>query len=241
MKKLILIFLSIILVVSLSSCGLNLPKPDSVKINGVEYKRAFIGDLYPLTDTSGEPTKVKGNAYYECSNTSYGCYIAYDQNAEPNIYFASERFDKAVSHYTDENNFNFFCLIGNVHDENQQQIFQLTDIDNSKFQSFVDFSHSNSYNPLTSFNDDKNLKKLPITSSDNWADDEIHFYKESKDEAFSTSRAYTLKLYENKLYFLYYYDASNKIMLVKDIPTELNDYFLSLLYQQNIITQIPHN
>ena len=82
------------------------------------------------------------------------------------------------------------------------------------------------------------LKKVPITNPDDWMADEIHFYKESKDGAFTTSRAYTFIIYENKLCFLYQYDFRDEdapVMAIRDIPKELSNYFLSLLYQQKMI------
>ena len=62
--------------------------------------------------------------------------------------------------------------------------------------------------------------------------DEIHFYKESKDGAFSTSQGYTFILHENNLYSLYQYDFGDDekpVMLVRDVPTEISDYFCTLL------------
>ena len=56
-----------------------------------EYKKAFIGELYPIDDVvSNEGIKISGNSYYKYFETQYDCYIAYDRNAEPNVYFGSE-------------------------------------------------------------------------------------------------------------------------------------------------------
>ena len=156
-------FISLLFILSFSSCAFNPEKPDSVIIEGKEYKRAFIGELYPIGDSKliSSGVKVSGNSYYRCSGTPYDCYIAYDRNAEPNIYFESEKFNEAVSFYDGSNNFNFFCLLGNIHDENDQQIFHLEKIDSSMFNSLLEFSKENDYNPFTSFNNEENLKKIP--------------------------------------------------------------------------------
>ena len=223
-----------ILVLCFSSCILNLDKPDSVKIEEKEYKRAYIGELYPLDDSAlnVERVKVSGNLYYNYSKTPYDCYIAYDRNAQPNIYFQSAQFDEAILHYNDKNCYNFFCLLGNIHDENDQRIIAIENIDYSMFNSLLQFSQDNDYNPFTSFNNEEGLKKVPIDDPDDWMEDEIHFYKESKDGAFCTMRGYTYIIHENKLCFLHQYDFKDSdvpVMLVRYIPSEISDYFCDLL------------
>ncbi len=233
MRKHINFILILVLILCCSSCAANLAKPDIITINGKEYKKAFVGELYPFDESlSDDGVKVSGNFYYKYSETPYDCYIAYDRNAEPNIYFAKEKFDEVVSYYNDPNNFKFSCLIGNIHDENDQQIINLGNLDHSIFNSLLEFSKSNDYNPFTSFNNEEGLKRVPVTDPGDWTADEIHFYKESKDGAFSTSQGFTFILYENKLHLLYQYDFSDDetpVMLVKDIPSEIGDYFCTLL------------
>lgn len=236
MKRCSLIFISLLILFCCVSCRFNPYMPDSVKIEGKEYKRAFIGELYPMDDFApdSDGVKVFGNSYYKYSKTPYDCYIAYDRNAEPNLYFESEKFDEATSYYKDPSNFNFFCLLGNIHDENEQQIFHIENINSSMFHSLLAFSNENDYNPFTSFNKEDGLKSIPIANPDNWTADEIHFYKQSKDGAFTTSKAHTFVFYKSRLYFLYHYDFSNEdapIMKVREVPAELNEYFSSLLHQ----------
>ena len=233
MKNYIVLFLSLILVLCFSSCALNLNMPDTVTIEGKEYKKAFVGELYPFDETaSNDGVKVSGNLYCKYSQTPYDCYIAYDRDAEPNVYFEVEKFDEAKLYYSDSNNFNFFCLMGNIHDENDQQIIHLENINHATFDSLLEFSKNNDYNPFTSFNNEEDLIKIPIADPDDWMADEIHYYKESKDGAFITSKGYTFILHENKLYVLYQYDFGNDevpVMLVRAVPSEVGDYFCTLL------------
>ena len=233
MKKYIMLFLSLILVLCLSSCTLNLDTPDTVTLDGKEYKKAFVGELYPLDEVvSNDGVRASRKVYYKYSQTPYDCYIVYDRNAEPNVYFEAGKFDEAKLYYGNSNNFNFFCLMGNIHDENDQQINHLENIDHSIFDSLLEFSNDNEYNPFTSFNSEEGLIKIPIANPDDWMADEIHFYKESKDGAFSTSQGYTFILHENNLYLLYQYDFGDDekpVMLVRDVSTEISDYFCTLL------------
>ena len=130
------------------------------------------------------------------------------------------------------NNLKFFCLFGNVHDENKQKIIEIEEIDIDMFNSLLEYSIENNYNPLTSFNNEEGLKSVPIPDPDNWVSDEIHLYKESKDGAFTTSRGYIFKLIDNQLYLLYRYDFRNDespAMILRDIPKDISDYFCSLV------------
>ena len=232
MKKICFI-LSLILILCCCSCTINFSKPDTVTIEEKEYKKAFIGELYPIEDVvSSEGIKISGNSYYKFFKTQYDCYIAYDRNAEPNVYFSSEQFDEAFSFYNDASNFNFFCLLGNIHDENDQKILEIQEIDSLMFNRLLEYSAKNDYNPFTSFNNEDGIKKVPIPHPNNWTDDEIHFYKESKDGAFGTSKGYTFIMVDDRLCLLYQYDfgdENNPIMLVREIPEDLSEYFCTLL------------
>ncbi len=236
MKKYIFLFLLLTLVLCYSSCTFNFGKPDTATtaiIEEKEYKKAFIGELYPGDEFApNDGVKVSENLYYQYSETPYDCYIAYDRNAEPNVYFEIEKFDEATSYYSDSNNYKFFCLLGNVHDTNQQKILEIQKIDYLMFNQLLEFSSNNNYNLFAAFTDEDGLKKVPIPNPDNWTADEIHFYKESNDGAFGTSKGYTFILLDDKLCFLYRYDFGDDdvpVMLVRSIPSEVSDYFCSLL------------
>lgn len=234
MKRVICIGLSFIFLFCIVSCSIQKVLPDSIMIEEKEFKRAFAAELYPIDDSflGAEDINISGVSYYKYQLSQQDCYIAYDSNAEPNLYFSSEEYEAALSYYGNANNYNFFCLIGNIHDDNQSRIYSISSIDSVMFDRLVDFAKTEDYNPFASFNDEEELRRLPVADPDNWMDDEIHFYKESKDEAFSTLKGYTFVLTENKLALLYQYDFSNTDspqMLIRDIPTEISDYFCTLL------------
>jgi hypothetical protein len=237
MKKYILVILSVMLILNSASCTLKKDLPVNITIEGKEYQRSFIGELYPL-DTGfpdaddKEGIRISGEYYYKYQLTDFDCYIAYDNNAEPNVYFESGRFEDAVSYYKNAENFKFFCLLGNIHDENHQQILEIKEIDSLMLDQLLEFSKGNDYNQFTSFNKEEGITTVSIPDPNDWMADEIHFYKESKDGAFSTSKAYTFILYEDKLCFQYQYDFTDEkspVMLIRYVPTEISDYFCSLL------------
>ena len=236
MKKLSILFLSLALVFCFSSCALNATKSaaDTVVIEENEYTKAFTGELYPVDDSfmSTDGVIVSGSQYYKYSNAQYDCYITYDHNAEPNVYFENINLDDAVSYYNDPCNWSFFCLLGNVFDENEQQILEVKEMDPVMFDQLLEFAAENDNNPFTSFNNEDGLKEVPIPNPDDWTADEIHFYKASIDGAFITSKGYTFVLVENQLCLLYQYDFADEetpVMLVKGVPSEISDYFCCLL------------
>lgn len=216
----------VVICLLLPSCRFINPMQETVEINGKEYKLAFTARLYPTEDMVGSDTDVKinGRSYILYQDGEYDCYVSYDNNAEPNIYFNVDQYDEAVSYYTNSENYTYFCKLGNILEPDNLHIIQ--NIDSGLFEKLLSFSHDNSYNPFTSFNDDDELIRIPVSDPDNWTDDEIHFYKESKDGAFSTLQGHTYILLDGKLALLYYYDFADSdkpVMLIREIPSDLNN------------------
>ena len=83
MKKCILIFISLVFILSFTYCGFSPEPPKSVTIEGQEYKRAFVGDLYPINEDytfASDSLKVSGVSYHKYLEAPYEIYIAYDGN-----------------------------------------------------------------------------------------------------------------------------------------------------------------
>ena len=92
MKRLVSFILCATLVLCCTSCAYIFPQPDTVTIEGTLYKRAFVSELFPVDDcVSTDSVSIAGNSYFEYPNAQYDCYISYDRNAQPNVYFPSER------------------------------------------------------------------------------------------------------------------------------------------------------
>jgi hypothetical protein len=234
MKKvyhIILIFF--IFSIMCSSCSVRKELPESVTIEKHTYRRAFVAELYPLDDPSSTPdyVRVSGVSYYRCANDTFDCYVAYDNNAEPNVYFAESVFDEAVQYYKKSDNYLHYCVFGNIHDETESETNQISEIDGNMFDALLDFAQEHQYNPLTSFNHVDGLRHIPIADYADWVKEEIHLYKESKDGHFSTTKAYTFLNIEDSLVYLhiYYADKENLKMAVFDVPQELSDYFIPIV------------
>lgn len=234
MKRSICIILSLICVFLFSSCSFTVTLPDRVTIGSDTYKRAFEAALYPLNESNvaAEGTKISGIPYYKINNVPFDCYVAYDSSAEPHLYFADGIFDEAVSYYDSPENYNYYCVISNIHDESEAEQCPISDADSDIFDQLISFAQENDYDPLASHNNAANVRYAPIPDPDDWTKNEIHLYKESKDEAFTTATGYTFLIVENKLVLLHYYtfeNEENPQMAIMDVPTELSDYFCELI------------
>ena len=105
-------------------------------------------------------------------------------------------------------------------DENNHKIFLLDSIEHSMFDGLMKCIYNKA-----------GFMPMPVTKED-WVADEIHFYKESKDGAFGTSRGNTFIIQNGKLYFLGYYDFSDEdesLMHLKEVPSDVSDYFCNLI------------
>lgn len=222
MKRLIIFFLILTLVFVCASCNLQKNVPDTVKIDNREYAKLSVGELYPMDDAfmAGGGESILGNTYFKYSRGEFDGYISYGDDGEPNLYFERNKQDEVISYYNNPVNYDYFCLLGNVSDENNHKIFVLDSIEHSMFDGLMKCIYNKA-----------GFMPMPVTKED-WVADEIHFYKESKDGAFSTSRGNTFIIQNGKLYFLGYYDFSNEgapLMYLKEVPSDISNYFCDLL------------
>ena len=233
MKRLLSILLSLVLAVACVSCGKLKPLPDTVKIDGKEYQRAFSDTMFPCDDSMrSDAKKISGRSYYMYSATPYDCRIVYDNNGKPNVYFCEDQFKDATAFYSYPGNFDFYCIFGNLFDIKEQQKYLIDEIDTSMFEQLIAFAEANSYDPLSIFHDTKGLKTIVLQDSEHWMEDKCHIFKESRDGAFCTSKGFSFFAIENQLCLLYYYDFANEEapkMLYRIVPKEISDYFISIL------------
>lgn len=230
MKKLTCLFLSLLLAFCLSSCNLaRFNLPDTIVINGQEYTRIFISKLNPTRDTSGEADiKVSSISFYENSSGQFNCYIAFDGKAKPNVYFLTEKYEEVLSYYNNGDNYKYFCT--KWPSPEYDRTYTIEEIDYELFEQLSDFAEANSYDPFSISNNEDGLRDI-FKSYDNWTSYEVKFYRESKDGDFREG-GHTLINVDDKLSLLYRYDCSdeNQIKIrVRDLPTELNEYFCNLL------------
>lgn len=240
MKRFVLILVAVAIIICSTACSHKRELPDTVVINENEYRRAFVNELYPAKEgfPSSADAKIEGVSFYNyTADASFDTYIAYDGSAKPNVYFLSEQYDSALSFYNDAENYRFFCIVGNIHDENDQEKFEIEMMGVSMFERFLEFSKENDNDPFSSSNNEDGLIKIQLDEPEKRTDNEVHLYKESRDAAFKTSTAYSFVKVEDKLYYFYQYDYSDTekpVMLVKELPEDINNYFYGLLGTLNV-------
>lgn len=241
LKKYMFIFLMII--VFCTSCTINNkpPKNNSVKnvsstkvmpeivtIEDKEYKLANEFNVFPVSQLlRSNIINIEKTTYYKYPVTSFDCYITYDISGLPCIYFDIEKYDEAMSYYNNSSNYNFFCLLGNVYEDEPKQLLKLEKDYPEMLDKLIKFSKEKEYK-LFGVNNDE-LKEIPILDLNSFTKNEIHLYKRSIDEAFTTSKGYKYIEFENKLYLLYSYDFKKNCMNLIYIPTEISDYFVNFL------------
>lgn len=227
MKKLLVVLFSAALMFCSVSCTNLLTVPDAVIIDGKSYNQAFTYTLFPHDDKNVNREAAPEGPYYKYTSTPYDCYIAYHK-AKPCVFFASSCYDEAVAHYSDPENFDFYCLIGNSNVRGKPST--LTEVDPQLFDRLVEYADENSYDPLSPAKSKEGAKKVPLPDNDTPPlDSELHFYKISKDGAFSTSRGYTFLSLNGQLCLRLYYDGADDTIAYRELPEELSDFILSLL------------
>ncbi len=240
MKKLLVLF-SVLILANFCSCGLiggNTKTPEAVDIDGVEWSLAYEnGYFYPQEDLNEENKagSVEGYNFYNFEGKEFDFIVCYSRNGKPNIYFKTEELDSARAYYDNPENCNYYCIIGNIHDENDHRVYELTDLDTDKFEELYSFSMEESYDPSKGLEDRVGKKEIPFDPNSSFTDGEIVFYKADKSGVLCTSKGANYRIEENELVMLYFYyfdgynDYANPLMYVSEVPEELGDYFVDIV------------
>lgn len=239
MKKVLWILLPLLLLLLIAAgiflhfiLGLiNRPLPDTVSIDGTVYQRTFSGELYASRNHNNCVT-VSGVDYYLIHGAAFDCYLTDDpyNGFHPAVYFPAAVCDDAVHYYRNPENFLFYCWLGNLADQQHADIYSLDAIDSAMFDRLLQFYLENDSKPFSSSNDVDGQMFVPIPEG-SFADGELSFYKESDDGVFTTPR-FTLRIVDDRLCLLHHYDFADEDhpqMKVVPLPTDLSDYFLSLV------------
>lgn len=232
MKKLFLLLFSAALVFCSVSCSNLLTVPDAVIIDGKSYNQAFTYTLYPHDEKNIGRESAPEGPYHKYPSTPYDCYIAYHK-AKPCVFFASSCYDEAVAQYSDPENFDFYCLIGNSNVGGIPAI--PIEVDSQLFDRLVEYADESGYDPLSPVKSKEGAKKFPQPDNDTQPlNGELHFFKISKDGAFSTSRGYTFISVDGRLCLLLYYDGADDTVAYRELPEELSDFILLILDDNEI-------
>lgn len=227
MKRLLILF-SLLLVVVTVSCGVDEELPETVVIGGVEYRRAYTYEFFPDAEIvdNGKTQRIDGISFHGSNSSDYGYYVAYDDMAQPNIYFKSEEFEAAKNFYSAPENFRYYCMVGLLTDDTEQQIFELYDVDCAILDELLVFAHDKGYNPFDTSDYYDFVKRIPDPDPDEWFES-IHFYKVPKNGEFVSYQP-MFRIINGKLVLLNridFEDDDNPVLEVVELPDKLEQYF----------------
>lgn len=224
MKKIVWIVLCAFLF-SLTACSADIPH--TVTIDGVTYRDGFYGDLWPkdlIYESYAD--KVGENEFHRVNCKSYDWVQCSKRGTENGvIYCAENQWEQAKAYYSDNNNFVYYCKIG----DNYPLVDTISNMDSSKFDELMAFADKNGYKPFGS-NKGVKTRRMPVPNYP-----ELNFYKESNDGNFTSYKGYKFIALDGKLLLLYYYDShygkSEEELVAVDVPDEIGQYFIDLLSQ----------
>ncbi len=214
---------------------------DEISYNGDTYKTGFYDDLRTKNVfVMSEITADNGEEYYTVAEDKYnflfdGTDSEYDQYSYAlkfgELYIDSKQFDEAKTYYSDINNFSFYCDYGWNNEANPFERIEIQNMDPEKFMELKEFAKLNKFNEVGEY------FAIPFNR------DELKpfvFFKESNDGYFESRIYDSFFIIDNKLVLMLYIDynganddsESPEIVYV-DVPTELSDYFINLLRENN--------
>ncbi len=229
MKK----FSAIILILALMLTGCNnFFIPETIEIDNKLYKTGFYGSLWPNKyEFEGETQRIDDINLTKIVHNKFDLYHAnIGFNSGATIYCAKEDYDKALTFYSNPENYNYCCDFTEGMSIDKIRTVQLPDVDINKFEDLLNFAEKSSYEPFDKkHNEEVETVKLPMPDDTN--DTCLTFYKESVDSLF-ISPTPSFYIINNTLYLLYQYDLGHgeyeRLVAVK-APDNLSNYFVSYM------------
>lgn len=239
MKRILSICIIFIMIFSLSSCIFLRPiVPESITFDGQTYMKAFTAEFFPNDYPPGSADatefRIGFKSYYHLTTTYFDSCVGYTVYGEPEIYFNANQYDEAIAYFENPENFNYFCLVGNIVDKTDHYVCSVPNMDPLMLDKLTDFILENGHTPFKS--NSQKASSVPLIG-DEWKDGEFYFYKATKSGDFLSIRD-TLRIVDGRIVLLHYYDfdgeTGNQKMIYVDLPDDLNEYFLSVLSDLNV-------
>jgi hypothetical protein len=236
MRRLALVVICVFLMLTLAACDIVFGVPQTVTIEGTVYRNGFYGDLWPINLTyTGDSYEVGSNTFRRVNCEQFDwVYSAIGGTSNGVLYCAEGQWERAQAHYADDNNFTYYCQIGNKSDYRDPEIVAIPEIDSRKFEALMAFADENSYHPFDPFgsNEDVPTRRLPFPDKDE--SPVLIFYKESNDGFFVSFRGHKFYAIDDRLLFVFFYDhgyGAYEELVAVDIPDTIGQYFVELQAQ----------
>ncbi len=216
---------------------------DPVTIDGKEYSTGFYGTLYPKNfELSEETYTIDDIEYCRIEDERFDLVHASVGFYESGTIFCDEsQYEEAKEYYSDSDNFNYYCRIGE-HNLNEPDfeplVIDLSEEDKEMLDAIIVFGEENEYNPFNMLkNEEVEQVRLPLIP-DYKTSPKLIFYKESKDGMFTSIKGPEFREIDGKIYLIFFYDynhGESKETVCVEVPEEMNDYILELLDQEGIV------
>ena len=206
--------------------------PDSISNGEKSYLTGFYGEMIPQEfSRTAQTITVNGEDYRRVKHKRFELYHGYvGLYSNGTIYCAEDQFEEASLYYADPENFTYHLVVGNPVTVSAT----LKDVDYQRFEELLDFVSKNAYDPFDPLHNSL-VEKVTLPMPEDYGDGEIHFFKTSKDDLFTTE-GNTFHIVEDEMYLLFYYDGGadsdgiEKMIAVK-LPEELSEYFVPLVQE----------
>lgn len=226
-RKKLLLILFILLCVSQTACfHLGLikkadPPPETVIIGQETYRTGFYGSLYAENISLSEVEyEVDGITFSRVDlDTHDWVWAPIGFTGEGTVYCPESQWESEKAYYENIANFTYYCQIDG------KTIKTVPDMNTEHFEALARFCEENGYDPFDS-KKDVILEVFPYAVGEQLP--QFIFYKASNDGYFTSFRGSHLYVIEGKLYLLYYFEGE-EIMKAVLIPSEIADYFLSVI------------
>lgn len=231
MKK---FFLCIISVFLLTACGnLLIGVPTKVRIDGTVYKTGFYGEeLWPVNlSFTGEEYQVGRTNFCMMDWKPFDCVQApIGMKTGGTIYCLADQWEDAKAYYENPENYRYYCLMNSKYaQEDEKKAYEIEDIDLEKYEALIHRGSTFGYEP---FDIVKNkAAEYGTVDFDTLKIDPkpyFTFYKESKDEHFTSTKKYHFFILDGTLYLARYYNMSEHTLSAVEIPAEMAEYFIEI-------------
>ena len=215
----------------------HLDVPETVEIEGNTYRTGFYGDdlWVKNMEFTGTEYEVNGTQFRGLDCNGFACVQA-SIGGKTNgvLYCLDEQWDDAASYYDDAENFTYYCLIEATSYE-PERLAELETVDLEQWSALFHHSTTYDYDPfdliknITSEHvavefDTLEINPLPY----------IHFYRESIDKKFISSKGSHFFIWDGTLYLARYDNHKDHRLSAVKIPEETGAYFLEII--ENIRT-----
>ncbi|HIS77878.1 MAG TPA: hypothetical protein IAD03_00765, partial [Candidatus Caccousia stercoris] len=156
------------------------------------------------------------------------------EKSEGVLYCLDSQWDQAREHYTNPENFDYYCEISpdRITETERADIHKIDGMDPEMFQALLNRAKGVRNDPFDGMERilGEKLEADPIYKPGLTEFYYLTFYLESDDGAFVTFKGDKFFIIDGKMYFFRYYDGKEEMLHVIEVQEETAKYFIDLVY-----------